>query len=240
MHRSYLFAPGHNAKLLRRVFESDADAVILDLEDAVPPGAKQQARAMVAAVLAERPAWVRINTVRTDLAAADLDAVAGLAAGIRIPKTESPDDVQWVHDRAPSVPLICAIESARGLLAAPEIATAPGVRHLSMGGVDLRRDLRAGDGVEVGGGEVGAYRVDPHPCGPVSENAGGHRAGPMLGVGRDGVFQVEYHRVGVGLEHAAQQLGVVARGEQVAAVHQIAPSARSSAIRAGSRPSCPP
>jgi len=125
MHRSYLFAPGHNAKLLGRVSEAGADAVILDLEDAVPPDAKQQARTMVAGVLAERPAWVRINTVRADLA-----AVAGLAAGIR----------------APGTPLICAIESARGLLAAPEIATVPGVRHLSMGGVDLRGDLGTGDG----------------------------------------------------------------------------------------------
>ena len=97
MHRSYLFAPGHNAKLLRRVFEAGADAVMLDLEDAVPPDAKQQARVMVAGVLADRSAWVRINTVRTDLAAADLDAVAGLAAGIRIPKAESADDVQWVR-----------------------------------------------------------------------------------------------------------------------------------------------
>ena len=146
MHRSYLFAPGHNAKLLRRVFEAGADAVMLDLEDAVPPDAKQQARLMVAGVLADRSAWVRINTVRTDLSAADLDAVAGLAAGIRIPKAESADDVQWVRDRAPGTPLICAIESARGLLAAPEIAAVPGVRHLSMGGVDLRRDLGAGDG----------------------------------------------------------------------------------------------
>jgi len=146
MHRSYLFAPGHHAKLLRRVFEAGADAVILDLEDAVPPDAKQRARAMVADVLADQPAWVRINTVRTDLAAADLDAVAGLAAGIRIPKAESPDDVAWVADRAPGVPLICAIESARGLLAAAEIAAVPGVRHLSMGGVDLRKDLRTGDG----------------------------------------------------------------------------------------------
>ena len=146
MHRSYLFAPGHHAKLLRRVFEAGADAVILDLEDAVPPDAKQRARAMVADVLADQPAWVRINTVRTDLAAADLDAVAGLAAGIRIPKAESADDVQWVADRAPGVPVICAVENARGLLAAPEIATVPGVRHLSMGGVDLRRDLSAGDG----------------------------------------------------------------------------------------------
>jgi citrate lyase subunit beta / citryl-CoA lyase len=42
--------------------------------------------------------------------------------------------------------LICAVETARGILAAPEIASVPGVRHLPLGGVDLRRDLGAGDG----------------------------------------------------------------------------------------------
>jgi citrate lyase subunit beta / citryl-CoA lyase len=146
MHRSYLFAPGHNPKLLRRVFEAGADAVMLDLEDAVPPPAKRRARAMVADVLADRPAWVRINAVGTELAACDLAAVAGLAAGIRIPKVESAQDVQWVRDRAPDTPLICAIETARGILAAGEIAQVDGVRHLSLGGVDLRRDLCASDG----------------------------------------------------------------------------------------------
>jgi citrate lyase subunit beta/citryl-CoA lyase len=146
MYRSYLFAPGHNRKLLARVFEAGADTVMLDLEDAVPPDAKERARAMVAEVLADRSAWVRINAVGTAVAAADLAAIAGLAAGIRIPKVESAADVQWVHDRAPDTPLICAIESACGLMAAPEIAQADGVRHLSLGGVDLQRDLGAGDG----------------------------------------------------------------------------------------------
>src|SRR5262249_2433978 len=123
-----------------------AGAVILDWEDAAPPAAKQQARVMAPGVLAERPAGVRLNPAGTDLAAADLAAVAGLAAGIRIPKAESAEDVQWVADRAPGTPLICAIESARGLLAAAEIAAAPGVRHLSVGGVDLPGALRAGPG----------------------------------------------------------------------------------------------
>jgi citrate lyase subunit beta/citryl-CoA lyase len=146
MHRSYLFAPGHSEKLLSKVFDAGADAVMLDLEDAVPPDAKEHARALVADVLVDRSAWVRINPVGTDVAAADLDAVAGLVAGIRIPKVESGADVRWVRDRAPDTPLICAIESARGILAAQEIASVPGVRHLSLGGVDLRRDLSAGDG----------------------------------------------------------------------------------------------
>ena len=61
MHRSYLFAPGHNEKLLHRVFDAGADAVMLDLEDAVPPHAKKQARAMVAEALRHSAAWVRIN-----------------------------------------------------------------------------------------------------------------------------------------------------------------------------------
>jgi citrate lyase subunit beta / citryl-CoA lyase len=146
MHRSYLFAPGHNAKLLGKVFDAGADAVMLDLEDAVPIDAKGIARAMVATVLDEREAWVRINAVRTHMCGADLEAIAGRAAGIRIPKVESAEDAQWVADRAPGTPLICAIESARGVLAAEEIATVQGVRHLSVGGVDLRRDLNAGDG----------------------------------------------------------------------------------------------
>lgn len=147
MHRSYLFAPGHNEKLLSRVFDAGADAVMLDLEDAVPPHAKHRARAMVAEALADRRAWIRINAVGTELAAADLEACAALTAGIRIPKVESAQDVRWVLDRAPhGVPLICAIESARGILAAAEIASEPGVRHLSLGGVDLRRDLGATDG----------------------------------------------------------------------------------------------
>jgi citrate lyase subunit beta/citryl-CoA lyase len=148
MHRSYLFAPGHDAKLLDRVFRSGADAVMLDREDAVPLAAKSQARRMVAAALAERSAWVRINALCSELAAADLDAVAPLAAGLRLPKVESAEDVRWVVDRcgARTPPLICAIESARGLLAAQEVAAVDGVCHLSIGGVDLRRDLNTGEG----------------------------------------------------------------------------------------------
>src|SRR5207244_10952257 len=91
-------------------------------------------------------AWVRVNAPRTGQCAADLHAVAGLAAGIRIPKTESARDVQWVADRVPYTPLICAIETARGVLAAQEIASVPGVVHLPLGGVDLQRDLNCGTG----------------------------------------------------------------------------------------------
>jgi citrate lyase subunit beta/citryl-CoA lyase len=146
MHRSYLFAPGHNPKLLQKVFGAGADAVMLDLEDAVPPDDKATARSMVREVLADHVAWVRVNPARSPECAADLDAVADRAAGIRIPKVESVEDVLWVAARAPGTPLICAIETARGVLAAQQLASVAGVRHLSMGGVDLQRDLNAGNG----------------------------------------------------------------------------------------------
>jgi citrate lyase subunit beta/citryl-CoA lyase len=146
MDRSYLFAPGHNERLLGKVFDAGADAVMLDLEDAVPPEHKEAARRLVADVLVDRPAWVRVNAAGTAWCAADLEAVAERAYGIRIPKTECAADVAWVAERAPGKPIICAIESARGVLAAHEIACAPGVRHLAMGGVDMQRDLHAGNG----------------------------------------------------------------------------------------------
>ncbi len=146
MNRSYLFAPGHNQKLLTKVFEVCADEVMLDLEDAVPATAKSIARANVADVLADRPAWVRINAVGSEWAAADLEAVSSRAVGIRIPKVESVADVAWVAQRAAGRPLICAIETARGVLAAAQIAAVPGVRHLALGGVDLQRDLNTTGG----------------------------------------------------------------------------------------------
>ncbi|HZD68791.1 MAG TPA: CoA ester lyase [Actinomycetes bacterium] len=140
--RSYLFVPGHNERLLAKAFDAGSDAVILDLEDAVPDEHKSRARELVAGILAERQAWVRVNAAFSDLCREDLRAVAASAAGIRIPKVESAHDVRWVVERAPGIPLICAIESARGVLAAPEIASVPVVSNLALGGMDLARDLR--------------------------------------------------------------------------------------------------
>jgi citrate lyase subunit beta / citryl-CoA lyase len=139
--RSWLFAPGHNEKLLRLVFDAGADVVLLDLEDAVPPDTKDRAREMVAAVAAARPCWVRVNRARSELCERDLEALASSALGLRIPKVESAEEVAWVAERAPEVPLDCTIESARGVLAAYEIASAPACTLLSYGGLDLAVDL---------------------------------------------------------------------------------------------------
>jgi citrate lyase subunit beta/citryl-CoA lyase len=144
--RSWLFAPGHREKLLRQVFDAGADVVLLDLEDAVPPDIKDRAREMVAAVAAERGCWVRVNRSGTDECARDLEAVAGVVLGLRVPKVESSADIAWVAERAPGVLLDCTIESARGVLAAFEIASDPACALLSFGNLDLAADLGSSPG----------------------------------------------------------------------------------------------
>jgi citrate lyase subunit beta/citryl-CoA lyase len=131
---------------LRKVFEAGADIVLLDLEDAVPPHMKDRAREMVAAAVASRTCWVRVNRARTVECERDLEAVAGAVSGLRVPKVESAEDVAWVAQRAPGVPLDCTIESARGVVAALEIASAPACSLLSYGGLDLAADLGIGGG----------------------------------------------------------------------------------------------
>lgn len=144
--RSWLFAPGHDEKLLSRVFDCGADIVLLDLEDAVPVNLKTRARGLVAEVAASRPCWVRVNRPLTDACRLDLEAIAGRVAGVRVPKVESASDVDWVKAIVPDTALDCTIESALGVLNAYEIARSPGCASLSYGGLDLMLDLGTGGG----------------------------------------------------------------------------------------------
>jgi citrate lyase subunit beta/citryl-CoA lyase len=99
--RSLLFVPGDSERKIEKAGASDADAVVLDLEDSVAPGRKPLARQMVADHLvanASKPGtarWVRINDLTTSDAVLDLAAVvAGHPAGILLPKAEGPEDVR--------------------------------------------------------------------------------------------------------------------------------------------------
>jgi citrate lyase subunit beta/citryl-CoA lyase len=144
--RSWLFAPGHDEKLLGKVFDVGADAVLLDLEDAVPAALKDHARDMVAEVAASKRCWVRVNRATTEECERDLAAVAGSVAGLRLPKVESAAEVAWVAERAPGIRLDCTVESARGVLMAFEIASAPACALLSFGALDLAADLGSSAG----------------------------------------------------------------------------------------------
>jgi citrate lyase subunit beta / citryl-CoA lyase len=144
-NRSYLYVPGHDVERLPRAFDHGADAVVFDLEDGVPAEERPEARSRVATALAERSAWVRVNQAESVDAEADLDAVARLAAGVRLPKVRSADHARWLVERVPGVPVICAIESAEGLCAARTIANVPGVSALSIGSRELTADLDCAD-----------------------------------------------------------------------------------------------
>lgn len=162
--RSYLFAPGDSERLLAKVFAAGADAVVLDLEDAVAPANKEAARERVRRALDERrgeagpAAWVRINGLRSAHWRADVAAVVGPAlAGLRVPKAEAADELDDLdrelsaaEERAGlepgGVPVACTIESARGLLAARWLAEHPRVSHLCFGEADFVADVGAEPG----------------------------------------------------------------------------------------------
>jgi citrate lyase subunit beta / citryl-CoA lyase len=100
--RSLLFIPGDSERKIARAADCGADAVIFDLEDAVVPENKPQARKMVADYLAQHPRgerapqiWVRVNPFDTGLTLADLaEIMPGAPHGIMQPKTDGPEDVR--------------------------------------------------------------------------------------------------------------------------------------------------
>jgi citrate lyase subunit beta/citryl-CoA lyase len=149
--RSWLYAPGNNAKLLERVFTAGADAVILDLEDAVPPSEKRRARSMVVEAVRSRagrngPAvFVRVNHPDTGLAEADVTAVVGPGLdGLRVPKVESAETVATIARwSGGGIPLVCNVESAAGVWYARDIASAsPDLLTLAFGSADFLRDVQ--------------------------------------------------------------------------------------------------
>jgi citrate lyase subunit beta / citryl-CoA lyase len=148
--RSYLYVPGTEPRRIEKALASGADAVILDLEDAVAPSRKEEARKTVAEVLRskhKKPVFVRINAPGSVLAEEDVEAVAGLHfAGLRLPKTESPEVVRRLAERLETLGceagIQCLIESALGLELAFEIArTHRKVVGMSLGETDLAADL---------------------------------------------------------------------------------------------------
>lgn len=155
--RSLLFAPGNHARRVEKALSLDADAVILDLEDAVAVSEKSATRAVVAAALG-RPRrgllYVRVNAIDTEFCYGDLVAVvqAGLD-GVILPKAESAAGIatiDWLmaqleRDRSlphGTVDLIPIVETARGLRQIDAILSAGHrVRRVAFGAGDFTLDL---------------------------------------------------------------------------------------------------
>ena len=146
---TWLYVPGDRPDRFASALASEADVVIIDLEDAVVADHKDAARLNARALLTEatpKPVVVRVNDVRTPWGIADCAAMsdAPSIAGIRVPKVENAEDVVSVRAALTQrkIPLHCLIESARGIEAAFDIATAqPPVASIGLGEADLRSDL---------------------------------------------------------------------------------------------------
>ena len=141
--RSILFLPASNPRAIAKARESRADLVVLDLEDAVRPADKAEARrAAVEAVQSEwlMPVAIRINGIGSEWHSLDLDAVARSGCQFAVlPRASSPHLFSDARD-AIGKPLLAMIETAAGVLSAPAIAREAAA--LVVGTNDLRADLR--------------------------------------------------------------------------------------------------
>jgi citrate lyase subunit beta/citryl-CoA lyase len=136
--------------MLAKAASIDADAIVLDLEDSVPPGEKLVARERVTATLARWPSdgpapYVRIRPPSADDLAGDIRVVlTHSGAGVVIPKVDRPDELEPVlamldNERA----VIVNIETPRSLLHAEAFADMAGVTGLFLGGEDFTNALGA-------------------------------------------------------------------------------------------------
>ncbi len=156
--RSLLYVPGVSERMILKARDLAADALILDLEDAITPDQKIEARATVVRVLREvdfgvKEIFVRINSLATEWGLEDARAVAAAGApAIVIPKCESVDEVTTVAPILQSRfraaiggrenKLLCLIETPRGVLDSRQIAESNElVAGLMFGAADLSRDL---------------------------------------------------------------------------------------------------
>jgi citrate lyase subunit beta/citryl-CoA lyase len=168
--RSMLFIPGHRGRFYERLADFKPDAVILDLEDAVPPAEKPLARSMVrerlgGPLLAPFQVFVRVNAITSPYFRADIDGIVAEGVdGIFLPKSQSSEELREanmllaeaeVRAGLPigQVKLVPIVESVQGVLQAQALAAAsPRVMALSFGSEDFSLDLgveRTRDGIET-------------------------------------------------------------------------------------------
>ncbi len=163
IYRSFLFAPGNRPRFVEKVAHCGADAVILDLEDAVPIAEKEATRQAVREALtaiSNCPVYVRINPLvaatsfSQAIGEADLKAiVCGDLAGVILPKTERASEAQQAESilndlegerglQPGGIDLIPIIETALGVHQAFDIASAgTRIKRLAFGAGDFTRDI---------------------------------------------------------------------------------------------------
>ncbi len=199
MARSYLYVPADRHEVVAKSGRRGADAIILDLEDGVAPGRKDQAREIASMAIGDgidgaEEIWARVSSPQSSgggAFAADVEAVLrpGLS-GVLIAKCDSAAELEWAisqisalrdeREMASDLNVAALIESAAGLLACEAIASSPGLARLQLGEADLAASL----GIDVSSDEsellaarhrvvvcAAAAGLEP-PVGPVSTELG--------------------------------------------------------------------
>ena len=142
--RSYLFVPATRVDRVPKALAAGADAVIVDLEDAVAPGDKGSARVAIAhAAQSAQSVFIRVNGPDTEWFEDDLKLCGDLRAlGVVVPKSETQDQLRHAASRMRSGAIVLPlVETARGYANIAELCTAPGVQRLVFGSIDFQLDL---------------------------------------------------------------------------------------------------
>src|SRR5688572_18670964 len=146
-----LYVPGDRPDRWEKAIAAGADIVVIDLEDAVAPTRKDEARAALATLrsVSEVSLQVRINARGSAWHDVDLEAVTAMPAevGVRVPKVQSGEEVESLARRVRGRSLHALIESAIGVERAFEIASA-GVASIGLGEADLRSQLGLARGLK--------------------------------------------------------------------------------------------
>lgn len=151
LRRSVLFLPASNARALAKARTLDCDVVALDLEDAVAPEMKAEARAAAVAAVSEggfgrRELVVRINTLESGFGAEDCLALRGRGVAVLLPKVNDAADVGRYAGLLEGAPIWAMVETARAALDPAGLAGARGLAALVAGTNDLAKELRARPG----------------------------------------------------------------------------------------------
>lgn len=140
--RAPLFVPANQPQRFAKAAASGADAVILDLEDAVASAEKDKARDALEITFTDLPIIVRINARGTPWHDVDIEAVRRLRpSAVMLPKAEDPEALVEVTRGTAGLPVFALIETARGLTQARAIAAQPETARLAFGSVDYCADL---------------------------------------------------------------------------------------------------
>ncbi|WP_225010033.1 HpcH/HpaI aldolase/citrate lyase family protein [Novosphingobium percolationis] len=232
--RSWLFVPGDSEKKLGKGPETGAHALIVDLEDAVAPSAKAEARRVTRGwldahrkqvTLRKQVHWVRINAVDTGLWRDDLAAVMpGAPEGIMLPKAEGPDQVRMIaaeiyeleqkngipNGQTKILPLVSETPRAALTIGAYADAPMPRLAGLTWGAEDLGAAIGAGRKRDENGLWTDAFRFV--------------RAQTLLAAHAAGVWAIDTLHADFRDEEGLRRVALAARGDGFAGMLAIHPA----------------